>query len=902
MKHKLFIIIIMITTIVGCSIKKDQHGGSGSSAAIGSGPTVDPETLAITERDWTVDASHPQGIDRTIRTLRNEKLNYIRRSFRVPNMNSVTIPESNGFELYRASGFRPLEGKVFIHPKVFVSSSTDRGSILGYRSGERDEHGQELITISVPVALVDGLVNNIPLIGGATSGASAAIQLPDKYKIPDPGKLREKVSPAELETLPTCPQVFRLSFEGREYRALSPFRNLSVCPINQFFRIEFKAPTNEMRRLLETAALQDEAVTIVTDLSVEFSVPRRAVNLSIPPASFKTVLDEKLQRLEVKEINTNGENSYTLQDIESTVVDSIFQITRTAGVEPEYSEGMSRHISSVIDGYFGSPFSCQRGGICRTPLRRPIQRTNVLYSWTEAENLATPIETQAVTSLGAVANSSEFMAKPARSVFDLAQKPPYFRGKTMPLIVQECASLAAGSYPQLPGMGATERPYIEGYCRGVLAHAVQNQSDPEETDGYFPLGSNTTVYPGAWLKIDLQEVSEFTTAKTKTDRDGNVVIESEIKDLLSDDPNARRTTCTEGNQVACERYAMKQIPVRDSHGDQLFSDQPCRRGEPDCSCQTTNGNEVCTKRQYQFQSVMDYECDAADLFSYCPYYRTQEDIIDYEYEWECHIVKVEERSRFLCIGGCSERSELRCEKKNQRPIKAQRQHLNCREDDPAMGTATRVQECRHPRYICEQWMNRCTRYAVNEAFHIIHEEIAPKWRPFAIQRGEYPRKFEDQIYLKFVSPRGTVTDCRLDRFGRIFRGNTLYIKIPNEDNDTLPCGGPLWNEENKKALFLPKVYLKDDIHYSEARLCGRTEYSFITRDIPVNGGRSVVPTEFRHSTQVNIGPVANSCRAENPVRIGADQWFQEVPPIRFAGRVSVLGRVLESIVTTGGGR
>src|ERR1035437_1518369 len=120
------------------------------------------------------------------------------------------------------------------------------------------------------------------------------------------------------------------------------------------------------------------------------------------------------------------------------------------------------------------------------------------------------------------------------------------------------------------------------------------------------------------------------------------------------------------------------------------------------------------------------------------------------------------------MGSCSEFWKRECHISKETPIKAFRQHLNCREDDP-VGTQVRERGCRHPKYLCEEWATRCSHYSVNEAFQIIHEEIAPKWRPFSISKGEYPAHFEDQIDLKFVSPKGTVSNCPLNKFGRFFR-------------------------------------------------------------------------------------------------------------------------------------
>ncbi|MBU6374597.1 MAG: hypothetical protein KGQ59_01255 [Bdellovibrionales bacterium] len=862
------------------------------------GPESEPvpaEQMAIKEADWVVKTETLGRVERTTRELRPAKLAFIQKHFQSPRLTPITLPETNGFDLYYATGMSDLEKLAFIHPKVFVSSSSDHGSILGFRLDEKDGAGRDLVAVSIPVALVNGLVPQIPLIGGSTSSGGSVMTLPDRYKIPNVSALAEKVAPKEIQTLPVCPKVFRLIYQGKEYRAQSPFKNLSNCPINQFFRIVFKAPAEDMKKLLEAAAIQDEAVTIITDLAAEFVIPRISTHVKIPVESFQATLKTMTEALQPKDQTNIGRSAYGVEDIEDAVINTIFTILKLNGIEPDYSEGMPRIVSSLIDTFFDGPFKCKTGGICRALSRRVQPLTPIQYQWVVAESLSTPIETQAVAALGAVANSSDFQSKPAWSVLEYSARPKWFGGKAISAVLKECQDLELMKYPLLSGMDANEIPYIQGYCKGLISNASQTL-DPEESDGYYPLGSNTTVYPGAWLRIDLEEISEFTTAKTKVDKDGSTIIESEIKDLLATDSGAQRTSCVEGNQVACEKYSMKEIMVRNPNGDPVFSDAPCKKGEDGCVCSSNEHGETCVRKEYQFQTVMDYVCDAKDQFEYCPYYRTQDEVIDYEKEWECQNIKVESKTSFLCFGGCSEKWELRCEAKHIKPITALRQKLNCKEDDPT-ASAHREIGCRRPQYLCERWSTRCTRYSVNESFMLVHEDVAPKWRPFAIRRGEYPKRFEDQIYLKFVSPKGTAKECRLDQFGRFFRGNTLFIKIPTEKNEDIPCDVPIWNSETSKALYLPKVYIKNDIHYSEMRMCGRTEYSFLTEDVPVSGGKSVIPTDFTKLTKAHIGPVANSCRAPQPIQIGSDLWFSEISPIRIGGRVSVLGRVLESIVT-----
>ena len=874
-----------------CSVKKDADGGGAQDPH-----HLQRMDLTLKETDWNFLETTTHGIGVKIKTLKPEKLSFIQKNFSVPELTEVTVPESNGFEIYRVKNVADLENKVLIHPKMFISSSTERGSILGYKTGERDERGRELITISIPVALVNGLVPALQVTGGGSHGQGAGMTLPERYRISDVPALLARVAPSTLETLPVCPTHFTLKFHGREYRARSPFENLSICPTNQFFRITFQAPKIEMGELLETAAIQEDSVSITADLQVNFAVPKKAVELSIRPDAFRQTLLEDLSHLESQNALNGAGALHSLQEIESSVAHALFTLSQLAGVQPEVSENLGHYVNALIDRFFSASRACPRGGICRAMGARVTDRSNIRYQWTEAETIASSIRTQSIVSLGAVANSSSFLSKPSRSILDGANRPAYFRGRTLNQIIQDCTVIIPGGYEDVfPGIPETDRPYVESFCRNILPYLVPNPDDPEQTDGYFPLGANTTVYPGAWLKIDIERIEEFTTAKTREDADHHMIIESEIIDMLATDPNARGTACIAGDNIACMRYAQKQIDVRDHQGNQIEGDIACQRGEPGCVCQTVDGVERCTRRGYLFQSVMDYECDPGDVVEYCPYYRTEEKIIGYKKDYDCHEVKFENTS-FLCLNGCSERYELQCDVRSSEPIKANRDVPNCIGDDPA-GRFPRVTSCKRPHYICEQWSQNCTRYAVNESFQIVHEEIAPKWRRFSIDQGEYPRRFEDQISLKFVSPRGTVSNCPLSQFGGRPRGNTWYIKLPTEANDYQPCGVPLWNGDNNRALFLPKVYIKNSIRYFEKRLCGNTEYQNHAQEIPAQRVRaSTVPPAFRAPNATHIGPVQNSCRHENSIAVGSDLSFRETPPIRFSGKVSVLGRMLESIV------
>lgn len=908
---KLVFSVVIAFCLASCGFTKTPAGSAEKEKAALSSLQIGPE-------DWSVVTGETNAIRHRTSVVRSEKLDFLRRNFRMPKLSGVTVPESGGFEIYEVTGYPELENQSFIHPKLYINSATDRGTILGYRADKKDAAGNELVEISIPVALVNGLVESVPLVGGPHSGAGAAISLPASFRIPDVDALKKRLG-RELKTLPVCPKRFRLSFEKSEIWAVSPFSNLSSCPLNQFFRIKFEAPISEMRRILEMAALREETVTLSTDLEAAFEYPVKRVDLAFPLGSFKAELEGRISKLPKQGTAAGKAPLFSVADLEDALVETIFALSRTAGFSPKGSRELSRTVSDLINLYFSSPVMCASHGICRVLLAHPLQKSPIEYGWLETESLGGSLQTQTVSHLGSVANSSRFIGTPAHDQLEAMRRPEYFRARPFGDVVRECVILVVKTkFEDLPGSSDEERKRIRAFCVAIAENTPWDSKGTPITDGYYPLGNNTTVYPGAWLRLDIDGISEFTTAKTRTNKDGSVAIESQVIDLLAALPPEKKIQCTSGTAMACAEYRKTRIPVVDSTGYPLQESVPCPKtdeGKDGCRCEkNTAGAEVCERKgQYVFQDVLDHACDPKDEIVYCPYRRAEEVVIDYEIEHECKDVKVDDQTSFLCLGGCSSKHELRCQEKTRKPVKAIRQVLNCIEDEreraealmkqnkpvPELrATAHRIKECRRPQYRCARWNNACTRYSVNEAFHVVHEEIVPKWRPFAVEQGEYPRRFEEDIFLKFVSRNGRIAkDCRLSDFPRELRGSTLFVRIPTERNEDRPCDVPIWNSENVRSENLPKVYLKNAISFPERRLCGKTEYSFLTKEVPLSGKEEVIPSSFSHLTEVRIGPIAGSCTAPSPFPVGRDLWFTEFAPIRFQGRVSVLGRMLESVLT-----
>lgn len=882
--------------ILGCGMGQKTPTGGGNDPKNKNDPSLND--LSIKAEDWLVESNTKNGTQITTRKLKSEKLDLVKRSFRAPTLAPVTVPESNGFELYEIHGYKELESSIYIHPKVYINTGSSEGSILGYKTGLKDDRGKDIIEISIPVALVNGLVPDLPTASNSGSELGSAIHLPSQFTISNSTALQNKVG-KPISTLPVCPTLFKLTFEHKEYWAKNPFEGLSNCPLNQFFRIKFQAPSDEMGKMLETAAIRNEAVNLVTHLEVVIDIPKVIVEVQVQAEVFQADLKEKLLGLKSDIEDLNGRSAYLLTDVEEAIGASLVSLGKKAGMNPLYGSDLLSQINRLMFKYFTPPGTCLNGLTCSSLRQTPLQVEPVRFSWIESELLLSPLETRTVTALGAVANSSRFTALPARDQLSRVRRPEFFKGVSFPEVVRVCAALLSRNWPSkfegsdvVYGSKEEDQLFFKEYCRQMIGNGIRNDEDVNQFDGYYPLGRNTVVYPGAWLKLEIDSIEELTTAKTRTDQNGHTRIESEVQDVLASDPNAKITQCIEGAAIACAEYEKVRMDYRDPAGNLIQG--PCQKGSEDCVCAMKDGIESCFRGWYE---SLAFECDPAHTLTYCPYWRTQEDVVDYDIEYECHDETVNQKTTFLCIGGCKTETQMVCKEKHRTPIKAARQHLNCIEDDAVAGIAHRETYCTSPQYKCKRWQSNCTRYNVNQSFRVIHEGITPQWRPFNLDQGEYPKRLEQDLYLKFVSGNNVVSNCRLDLFPREFRGGSIYIKLPSEGEVEKICDQPLWNEVNTKPYHFPKVYLKNAISYEEQRLCGITEYSLTTEAIPFQGIDKIIPPQFFSKTVAHIGPIEGTCRAENPFRIGDDLWFRENPPVRITGRVAVLGKMLESIVT-----
>jgi hypothetical protein len=858
-----------------------------------------PKQLRIEPEDWKIEEQKTDKLTVLTRTLLEPKKQALRKDFRMPALKPVSIFPHPGYEIYEITGYPELETSLYIHPKLYIQSAIAQGSILGYRVDSTSDN----VEISIPIALVDGLAPALAIPGAPKTANSNAVSLPPSYLLSNKEVLEGQLG-KPIKNLPVCPREFRLVYEGKQLHADSPFGNQSTCPTNQIFRVTFKAPTRTMRHILDLAAIQDGAVSLHADLEMNFKFPSKQIDLTVGSEDFLNELKKTLATY--SEVRSS---TYPIADVEYATAVTLKTLANPIAPIKFLDTDTIRSINEIVRTLFSPPSECPFGGVCRTMLNQ-VSASSFRISWAEMESMGTPLRTLSASPLGAVANASKFISNPVRVDGFSPDMPELLKGLDKARINEICKQYveSKATPPLFKYATAAQIQDVSHYCY----HQINPQED------YTPFGNNTVVFPGAWLKIDIDELSELTSAKTRVNSDGTVSVQSEVIDLLANQPGSQRTSCTEGSTTACLEYKKTTTPILNVDGSPARERTVCAKeeeGRDGCICEKKAEQEICYRYGKElFQEVLDHSCKPEDEVTYCPFYRTEETVVDYDVQYNCEEVVTEEKNNFLNIGGSTAKREMVCKENNRKPLLALRQVQNCKEDEnerleqlrqsgvqnlpERRATAHRMTRCLRPQYKCARWNQACTRYAVNEALQIVHQEPTAKWRPFAVENGEFPPRFEEDIYLKFVSPSGRVaTNCRLSEFQRELRGGTLFIKLPTEANETTPCDIPIWDKSNTGTLALPKVFIKNSILYAQKRLCGKTEYSFLTKELPQTSSEMLIPGKFAFATEVKIGPIEDSCQANKSVRIGNDLWFTEYPPVRFSGRVSVLGKALESIFT-----
>lgn len=895
-RYTLFFLALLLTS---CSLAKKEEQATVSQP---SGYSYE-RALKILPDDWEpTQEGESNGIRFSVQNLKQSKIRELDRYFLFPTLVPFSLRGLSNYRAFTMSGLpTELEASnyVFIKPRLFVSSSKEAG-IYAYLTGEADE-----VVLSVPMAFVDGRVSALSPLSG-TGGDNAAVGLPPSFMIQNLAALEDSIRPRQLMTLPIDVPSIVLTWRGLDFYG-SNLKFSGNCPVNELFRVDFRGSASLFKELLDNAAIHDGEVQVIARERTVISVPKMKVSVSIPPERFAETLNEKIRVFPQRNIPTTGQNGFELPVIEEQVVNSFFSILQSliSGFSNNYSSEMATLFDSINRNFFHSIGKCGEIERCRPMRTSPTQHGWFNYSYMETYPVSVPIVTQSLAALGPVSNSSKFKANPAYEEIFLSDRPSWLRGRSDEELRNLCDEFInihnRGEFPYiaetttaeqrrrieqqlalLNRYTADQRVVSQAYCENLI-YLVGALALTQES--YFQLGTNTVVYPGAWVRFDIEKIAEFTTE----------LDESRFTDMLAL-ANVNPTVCIDGVRTACLRYASREVPVRNRDGSPRLQE---------------NGQPV-------MQSFLEYDCDPNDQRTYCPYSGTFSRIVGQDVEQECHRENYEEQGLSLLFGlirfNSVTGSRLVCRERSRRNILSEVTVAACPGYAPSDYTgplSPAETTCLRPRYRCAEWNLNCTRYGVNENFLFVHDSEFPRWKPYRIEDGIYGRgEIADFLFLKFAWPGGSVKNCRLSEFQREFNGNTWFIKIPTPEEEQgdhhprLPCqndmGQPtaIWNEHNTTAGSFPKMYLKNKYTYTKDIKCGKTEYTYQIREVlNQNMIPSVIPPQYQvREADVRIGPVVGSCKAQTFIQIGQDYHTTVRPWVSIEGRVSVLGRMLESII------
>lgn len=781
----------------------------------------------------------------------------------------IEAPNARPFDLISVKGLQELEGSAFIIPRLYVSGASSYGSAIAYDG----EDGTSVL--SLPVALLNGLETQIPTVSGAVAS------IPKEFVMKAPEELRNRFGDS-LQTLPVCPKSFTLRFRGRMYTAESPMRSNSLCPVNKFFRIEFEGPSSEIKALLEAGAAVDEAVILGATLEYAVELPR---------TSYELWIDGSLLWNRLK---ATGEFPIaSARRVQDVLVKTVLKIAQESGVDAWYSPSVASALPLMFYNLFDqNTGACGNSKSCYELKANPEQLSAVELSWRDNVQITQAVQFTSAIALGPTSNVSGFEINPSGDSFALAEKPASWRDLTWPVVIGLCEGLRSAD--------AAVDADIKQYCR-----AVDKIVEKRTSDGYSNLGSNIQVFPGAWIRLDIKDIEEFTSAKYQTMPGGRIEAFPEIVKLGGD--VVKDIKCLEGSNIACEEYHLRDEPLRTSTGELLYNEVACNQGESGCTAVEVGEGDrkerLYRKKVLQYRPVREFICDPADKYEYCPYFRVQKEKVASDLEYECQKVAKDKKWSFLCIGGCQETEELECKVKSDKAVMQDRQVPNCIGFDPENRSALPAEVgCSNPKYKCKRWSSSCKKYSVNEAMHLVWEEAYQRWKPMNLHLGEYPNNFLDEIELKFEGPRKSVAGCKLSKFERKVRGNVFFFKIPDKSGGQDECGQALWDDSNTTTFSLPILKVKSTVTNTVERGCGRTEFIVSADEVPMTQESTIVPSQFSYKQTVRIGPVENSCRHSGSYRVGDNQAFLERSPVRIRGSIAVLGDVLEAKAFSGASR
>ena len=416
-----------LVALSGCAFKKD------AAPAAGARNTVEDGLPRIEEWDWEVSSSQVRpGVLLTKRSLKAEKLSQIQRFFRVTEGSPFVVPESSGFQLIEIHRMKELEDKAFIVPRLYIAPTAAQGKIFVSETSVTDPSGERLYDLSVPVALIDGRSKYLPILGSGAAKPEVA-QLSDSELIKDVAALERAVAPRLLTTLTACPETITLQFGDMVLAGETMAIHGGLCPINQFFRVNFRGVRSVVSGILERSAKSPDVGSISISLKYELSLPKEIQELTIQPEiwSREFVAALRKRNSQVREV--------ALHEVEEAQDALALNLMREIDPSPSFPQNYEEFARRISDSVLSPPKTCDKG-ICRTVHSDILGGAKDIRTlrWVHQERLTLPIQVHANAGFGPQVAAVEFVSNPSLEDFLRGSRPSAWTKLSATELVNVC--------------------------------------------------------------------------------------------------------------------------------------------------------------------------------------------------------------------------------------------------------------------------------------------------------------------------------------------------------------------------------------------------------------------------------------------------------------------------------
>jgi hypothetical protein len=131
---------------------------------------------------------------------------------------------------------------------------------------------------------------------------------------------------------------------------------------------------------IETAAIRNEAVNLVTHLALVIDVSNLIVDVPVAPETFQAVLMSHIQGIDSHLLSESNPPSYLLSDLEEAVSAGLIEIGKSAGLSPHYGSDILSQVNklTVKLSFLSIITDLIRMGIKYLPKHHPASRLGLI--------------------------------------------------------------------------------------------------------------------------------------------------------------------------------------------------------------------------------------------------------------------------------------------------------------------------------------------------------------------------------------------------------------------------------------------------------------------------------------------------------------------------------------------